>query len=122
MKQLSKINSIVTLTKIATMSLFFAATAASAQDGWTPECLWPGDWDQAYVPCISAIDYGNGNVNPGWTGGNNNSNSSNSCYAYNRDGRTCSFVGYSEGQVGQPWGQGSGQFRCTNGCLQYVGQ
>lgn len=120
MKNSPSLKSILGLTKIAAVSMFLAASAASAQDGWTPECLWPGSWDSAYVPCVSDVDYGNGHVDKGWTGGNNNS--SNSCYAYNRDGRTCSFVGYSEGQVGHPWGQGSGQFRCTNGCLQYVGQ
>ncbi|MBM4253643.1 MAG: hypothetical protein FJ146_16880 [Deltaproteobacteria bacterium] len=84
------------------------------------ECFSPGSYDSAYVPCISAVDWGNGHVDPGWTGGGN-SGSSNNCYSYNRDGRSCSFVGFSEGQEGAPWGQGSGRFRCTNGCLQYLG-
>lgn len=108
--------------RVLAFSAFVTSSVASAQE-WSPECLWPGSWDSAYVPCVSAVDYGNGNVDPGWRGGSsNNSGSSNNCYAYNRDGRDCSFVGYSEGQVGAPWGQGSGQFRCTNGCLQYLGQ
>ncbi|MBM4253890.1 MAG: hypothetical protein FJ146_18130 [Deltaproteobacteria bacterium] len=84
-----------------------------AYDG--EECFDSGTYHQAYVPCISAVE----GFSQGWTGNNNNNNS---CFAYNRDGRTCSFVGYSEGQSGTPWGQGAGQFRCTNGCLQYVGQ
>ena len=114
--------SIATLAQLSLVSAALVAGTAVAQE-WSPECLWPGSWDSAYVPCISAVDYGNGHVDPGWTGGNSgNSGSSNNCYAYNSDGRTCSFVGYSEGQTGAPWGQGAGTFRCTNGCLQYVGQ
>ena len=105
------------LVKISVLSASFISGAASAE-----ECFNTGTYDQAYVPCVSAIDWGNGNVDPGWQGGGSSSNgSSNGCYAYNRDGRDCSFVGYSEGQVGAPWGNGNGQFRCTNGCLQFVG-
>ncbi len=104
------------VVKISLLSASFVSGVAAAE-----ECFWPGSYDSAYVPCISAIDWGNGNVDPGWQG-DGSSGSSNGCYAYNRDGRNCAFVGYSEGQVGTPWGQGNGQFRCTNGCLQYLGQ
>ncbi len=45
----------------------------------------------------------------------------NSCYNYNRDGISCSQVGFFEGQVGAPWGGIGGHFRCTTGCLQWVG-
>ena len=114
--------SVKRFAKIAALSIACVAGVAVAQDGWTPECLWPGSWDQAYVPCISAIDYGNGRVDPGWTGGNTSSGTENKCYAFNRDGKTCGSVGYSEGQVGTPWGQGNGQFRCADGCLQYIGR
>lgn len=41
------------------------------------------------------------------------------CFSYNRDGATCSDVGYYEGQVGVPWGFG-GVFQCVNGCLQWL--
>ena len=107
--------------KAIVLATLLISGSASAQE-WSEECLWPGSWDSAYVPCVSAVDYGNGNVDPGWRGDNNNNGSSNKCYAYNRDGRDCSFVGYSEGQEGTPWGSGSGKFRCTEGCLQFVGQ
>ena len=119
-KSNSVFRSISGLAKVLVLSAICVSGSASSQE-WSEECLWPGSWDSAYVPCVSAVDYGNGNVDPGWTGGGS-SGSANNCYAYNRDGRTCSFVGYSEGQVGAPWGQGSGQFRCTNGCLQHIGQ
>ncbi|MBM4250792.1 MAG: hypothetical protein FJ146_02365 [Deltaproteobacteria bacterium] len=123
-KDLVVVASMARLVKGALVSSVFVAGMAHAQE-WSEECLWPGSWDSAYVPCVSAVDYGNGHVDPGWTGGGSSGGSSgsgNNCYAYNRDGRTCSFVGYSEGQVGTPWGQGAGTFRCTNGCLQYVNQ
>ena len=51
-----------------------------------------------------------------------NNTHNNSCYAFNRDGRTCQDVGFSEGQVGYPWGEAAGQFSCVNSCLRYVGQ
>jgi hypothetical protein len=86
--------------------------------------------DSAYVPCVSSVDLGNGRlvvydndgnvVHEEWSG-RGGAVTSNQCYAYNRDGRTCSFVGFSEGQVGYPWGGQAGKFECTNGCLKIVG-
>jgi len=57
------------------------------------------------------IHNGRGSSSPG----------ANNCFAYNRDGRTCDFIGYSEGQTGHPWGANKGQFSCTNGCLKWIG-
>jgi hypothetical protein len=104
---------------------------ALSQAAMAEVCYTTGSYDQAYVPCVSSVDEGNGHwvvydsegtvINQGWSGGNSNNNN-NGCFAYNRDGRTCSDVGFSEGQTGAPWGQGAGQFRCTSGCLQFVGQ
>ena len=108
------VNGVATVTMLATLGLSGIAMAE--------ECNSPGSYDSAYVPCISDVAWGGGGGG-GWSGyGSGSSGSSNNCYNYNRDGRTCSFVGFSEGQVGHPWGHGNGQFRCTNGCLQYLGQ
>lgn len=106
------VKGVAKITVLATLGLSGIASGE--------ECLSPGAYDSAYVPCISAVDWGGGG---GWHNhGSGSSGSANHCYSYNRDGRTCSFVGFSEGQVGHPWGHGNGQFRCTNGCLQYIGQ
>ena len=92
-----------------------ASTAYGEED-----CPNPGTIDSAYVPCISAVDYGNGHYDPGWRGGQDHHTTS-QCYQYNRDGRTCGFVGYHEGQSGFPWGHQVGKFECVNGCLKWVG-
>jgi len=83
------------------------------------ECPNPATVDSAYVPCVSAVDYGNGHVDPGWRG--NSGYTAEHCFQNNRDGRACNYVGFGEGQIGSPWGQHVGNFQCVNGCLKWLG-
>lgn len=96
--------------------LGLSASAAYAEE----DCPNPATVDSAYVPCVSAVDYGSGHYDPGRRGAD--SHTASQCYQYNRDGRTCGFVGYQERQSGFPWGTQSGRFECVNGCLKWAGQ